>query len=205
MLASLAQNFSNKLKEPLLPTHLATFLFTIIVLASVPGAKFTSEGKETCGFNGDGTCSMGAGLGGFSLVLSLAFIAIELNWDSERLVAHHRYIYLGELGVACVFAFLFAILWVMELSGVSSASQSMKDAVGSGRYAGAIISTLLAGGAWGFLAYLSRKGYKEDDIGGIERLTTRGGGGGGGGYLDPVTSAYHGATMYESSNDPPVP
>ena len=177
-----------KLKEPLLPTHLVNWLLSVVLLGCVANSHADVNGERVCGFAKDeGVCSSTNGFAVAAFLTSTVFVALELRW--ERLANYHRNIYLGELIVAGVYVLVFFGFFVKLASAWTNTDDTIKGFVGHGNPGTAIAVTLLSMGSWGFLAWLSYKGYKEDDLGGIERL---GAYGGVGSYVDPVTSAYHG-------------
>jgi len=182
------RSFLEKLKEPLLPTHLANLLLALIVTGCVANARANEAGVDggassnVCGFDRDeGLCSFSTLIGVVSFLLALIFVIVEAQW--EKLGSYHRWIYLGELIVSGIFGLLFFVSFCMLASGWSNTNAELRDEVSHGNVNVAISSSFFSVVSWATLGYFSYKGYKEDDIGGMERL--------GSGYLDPVTSSYH--------------
>lgn len=155
---------------------------SIIVVGCVANSRADTPTENVCGFNkNEGACSFSTLVGVVGFLLALICVVIEAQW--ERLGSYHRYIYLGELITAGVWALLFFIVFCMLASDWSATDSSLKSLVSHGNANVAIAASFFSVISWGALAYFSYKGYKEDDmIGGMERL---------GGYMDPVTSSYH--------------
>lgn len=140
-----------------------------------------NSNENVCGFDrNEGACSFSTLIGVIALLTSLVFVVAEIQWES--LASYHRYIYLGE-GILSAFGSLFFfVVFVMLASDWSKTDAALKSMVSHANASLAIASSFFSVFSWALLAYFSYKGYKEDDIGGMERL---------GGYLDPVTSSYH--------------
>ena len=189
-----------KLKEPLLPTHLANWLFSVILLGCISNSWVDINGDDKCRFNKDASkCDSATKFAMVTFLTSSVFVGMELMWD--RLANYHRYVYLGELIVSAIFVLVFFGFFVSLANAWTNTESTVKDLGGHGNPGTSIAMCILSIFSWALLAYLSYKGWKEDDLGGIERLGTYGQ------YIDPVTSAYHGATAgagYEES-DPPIP
>jgi len=189
------QTVAEKLKEPLLPTHIVNWLFTVILLGCISHSKVDiNSDKAVCQFARDEqTCSSTKTFAAVAFVVASTFVVVELAW--EKVANYHRYIYFAELVVSAVFALVFFGFFIKLAHEWTNTDSDLK-AAGQANPGASIAVSLLSIFSWSALAYFSYKGYKEDDLGGIERLGTYGQ------YVDPVTSAYHAG--YEET-DPPVP
>jgi len=189
------QNVAEKLKEPLLPTHLVNWLLSVILLACINNSYVEiNGGPKQCQFAGDAqTCSSTTTFAIVVFLTSSVLIGVELGW--EKVANYHRHIYFAELGVSGVLSLVFFGFFVKLAHEWTNTDSDLKN-MGHGNPGACITTSLLSILSWSALAYFSYKGYKEDDLGGIERLGTYGQ------YVDPVTSAYHAG--YEET-DPPIP
>lgn len=205
----------DKLKEPLLPIHLLNFFLSTFILGSVTHSYLKeANGAHLCEFNKDnGICKLSLSLyyyayintklrkGSFStwistltMLIAIVCIGIEIKW--EKFSSHHRYIYLSEMLIGCLAAFIYFVMFILLASSWGSTGQDIKDRVSHRTAISACLCSFLSIISWGALGYVSYKGYKEDDLGGIERL---------GGYMDPVTSSYHGSMFAGSDSQQTVP
>jgi hypothetical protein len=209
----LLSSFVEKLKEPLLPTHLVNWLLSVILLGCLANSWGKINDEDVCGFNKDvSNCHQAFGFTAVCFLVATVCVIIEFQW--ERLSNYHRWIYLSEFIISLVFSLAFFGFFIRLTMAWGDSNSDLKHAVGHGNPQTSIAMLFFSIISWGALAFFSYKGYKEDDIGvgGMERLGT---------YTDPVLFAYHSGTgsgggggggggivsggAYQSEDDPPIP
>lgn len=155
-------DFESFVKQPQTILRFLSWLFSIVVFATITAEGYVNEQKESdtkCIFNqNDGACSYAVGIGVLAFLACVAFLVLDAYFPQISNAKERKFIVIGDLGFSAGWTFLWFICFCVL------ANQWSKTTVtgAPGDAARAIIAfSFFSIATWALLTYFALARYRQ--------------------------------------------
>ncbi|XP_037648685.1 synaptogyrin-2a [Sebastes umbrosus] len=162
-LAGGAFDFISFLKQPQTILRCLSWLFSIVVFASITAEGYVNPLKESdtkCMFNNnDSACSYGVGVGVLAFLACVIFLILDAYFPNISNAKERKFIVIGDLGFSAAWTFLWFVCFCVLASQWSKTADV--SAVAGDAARAVIAFSFFSIITWGLLSYFAFGRYRQ--------------------------------------------